>query len=67
MKTIEALKYYNQAELIIKKLFPEISAFHRAEKINVLLEDLHGEDKADEIIDLVFAHEMYPAGLNKNE
>lgn len=67
MTTFEALNHYNHAERIIKHKYPEISAFVRADKINKLLEKLHGEDKADEIIDLVFAHECYLARLNKNQ
>lgn len=67
MITFEALNHYNHAERIIKHKYPALPAFTRAEKINILLEKLHGEDKADEIIDLVFAHDFYPAGLNKNQ
>jgi hypothetical protein len=67
MKTIEAIKEYNHAELIINKINPKISAFERASKINQFLKDMYDEEKADEIIDLVFAHEFYPVGLNKNE
>lgn len=67
MTTSEALKYYNWAENIVKKGNPAISAVRRAEKINNLLILQFNEDKADEIIDLVFAHEFYPVGLNKNQ
>lgn len=67
MTTKEALKYYNWAENIVKKGNPAISAIRRAEKINNLLILRFNEDKADEIIDLVFEHVFYPLDLNKNQ
>jgi hypothetical protein len=67
MKTQNALRLYNNAEFMIKRKYPEISAIKRAEKINQFLGGLYGEDIADEIIDFVFAHEFYPASLNNNE
>jgi len=67
MTTQNALRLYNGAEHTIKRKYLDISAVQRAEKINELLEKLYGEDNADEIIDLVFEHEFYPVGLNKNQ
>lgn len=67
MKTAEALKLYNWAENIVKKSHPSISAVKRAEEINKLLSLQFGENESDEIIELVFEHEFYPIGLNKNE
>ena len=67
MKTSEAISKYNQGELVIKKIHKDISAVKRSELINEYLEKMYGEDEADEIIDLVFEHEFYPVGLNKNE
>ena len=67
MKTIDALRLYNTTEYLIKKEYPFFSAVERAKKIEILLTDLYGEDISDEIIDLVFEHEFYPCGLNKNE
>ena len=67
MKTKEAIKKYNHAENIIRKVYPGISAIRRAEEIERLLSAMYGDDESDEIIDLVFANEFYPIGLNKNE
>jgi len=67
MTTSEALKKYNWAENIVKKGSPSDSAVKRAEKINDLLSLQFGDEVADEIVELVFEHEFYPAGLNKNQ
>jgi hypothetical protein len=67
MKTIEALSFYNDAEKHVKSILPGLSAINRSEAINIRLSSLYGDEMADEIIELVFEHEFYPVGLNKNE
>jgi hypothetical protein len=67
MTTREAIKHYENAEEIIRRIHPDISAVERAIKIEICLTDFYGEEKSDEIIDLVFDHYFCPVGLNKNE
>ena len=67
METKRALKEYNNAEMIIKRIYPNVSAIERGLKIEQFLTDSFGDDVSEEIIDLVFEHEFYPVGLNKNK
>ena len=63
MKTTEATRLYNEAEAIVNKrddivLYSCAATIKRAIEIENLLIELHGEDTADEILELVFQNEI---------
>ena len=60
MKTQQATRLYNKAEAIVKEKYPlyTINPIERARKIDEELTEIHGEDMADEILELVFENEI---------
>jgi hypothetical protein len=58
MKTIDATRLYNTAERAINRKYPDIGYIQRGIKIAEFLTKIYGEDLADEILELVFEHEI---------
>ena len=58
MKTAEATRLYNKAEREIEKINYERCYIDRAIDIVEYLEKVHGDETADEILELVFENEI---------
>ena len=60
MKTQEAIKLYNEAERFVKHNNPSAKLIERSNMVIERLEQLHGSNKCDEIMDKVFEAEFEP-------
>lgn len=58
MKTPKAIALYNAADKKARRLDTSSSFFKRADDINNILINKHGEEAADDIHELVFQHEI---------
>lgn len=58
MKTKEATRLYNEAEREVQKINAKRCFIDRAIDIVEYLEKMHGDEVADEILELVFENEI---------